>query len=326
MVDIVRYESKYYDILVGTFLSWPTLITIYHKTIQNALGLASDSEFIFLLDALDECSPSDGEGLSYSAEVCLFIQDCLGGENIKVCFASRLQNEPFIEFDDRVPKLRKEEFNHGDITQYVERRLAETGRSSGKISETSEALAMDVIQRLQGILHWVTLTMENFVQGLKNGDTDEQLHRRLQGPPMVLEELYRKMADEIPPAYKREAARTLRVVAIAPFPLDIEVLSLAIDDYRVSDGDKTAWRNLQSNLRAINISIGTGKPERREGLGDEEQRNMAARHVNSRCGGLLSVDNNKNIRFIHESARTFITIHIIRMDYWKVSLILTSIH
>ncbi|KAI1418901.1 hypothetical protein F5Y12DRAFT_371832 [Xylaria sp. FL1777] len=307
LVDIVRYESEYRNVLVDLSLPWPILISIYHKTIRIALDLASDSEFIFLLDAPDECDSSDGEGSSSSAEVCLFIQDCLNHKSIKVCFASRPQNEFFMEFDDRVPRLRIEDFNRNDITQYVERRLAETGGSRGKISKTSEALGMDVIQRSQGVMLWVTLTVESLVQGLKNGDTDEQLNRRTQGTPIVLEELYRKMLDEIPLEYRHEAARTHRIVTIAPFPLDIEVLSLAIDDYQVSDEGKTTRGSFRSNLRAIDTSIGFCELGRGDGVESEEQKIRATMRVNSRCGGLLSVRDNNDIRFIHESARAFIT-------------------
>ncbi|KAG8420763.1 hypothetical protein J3459_008636 [Metarhizium acridum] len=124
--------------------------------------------------------------------------------------------------------------------------------------------------------------------------------------PEALETLYERVLDDVLSAYRREAARILRIVAIVPFPLDIDLLSMAVEDHRSSSEPGISMQDVRSDLHAINARFGCDKVDKNESA-KEEWRLRATIHMNSRCGVLLSLQNRNDVCFFQEFVRSFLS-------------------
>ncbi|KID83800.1 Ankyrin [Metarhizium guizhouense ARSEF 977] len=304
--DLVNLLIRDGDIIgtdfLGSHLSWATLSSVFEKTVE----VASDTRFILFLDALDECGPETENDSNYLYRVS-DLQSC---------------SSPSAEFSE-VAQLRMEDLNSSDIVRGVEQRLLLTGGfsevtlqrmnhfSSSDIvkyveqrlanGEVNQGLVEDVIRLSWGVMLQTAPTVDKLIQHLKDDlDFNDQIVRA----PEFLETLYERMLDDIPSHYKKEAARILRIVAIAPFQLDIDLLCIAVEDYIVDP--EISIQEAPSDLVAINAKYGYDEPKRSESA-HGERRLKATRRMNRRCGGLLSIQDGNDIRFIHGSVGSFLS-------------------
>ncbi|KID72302.1 Ankyrin, partial [Metarhizium brunneum ARSEF 3297] len=320
--DVVNLLIRDGDIVgtdfLGSSLSWVTLSSVFEKTVE----VASDSRFILIIDALDECGPKTEHDSNYLYRVCRFISRRRPLRNLKICFSSRPSSVFFSEFSE-VAQLRMEDLNSSDVVRDVEQRLLLTGgfsevtlqqmdhfRSSDIVKyvekrlangEVNQGLVEDVIRLCWGVMLQTAPTVDKLIQHLKD---DLDFNDQIVHAPEFLETLYERMLDDIPSHYKKEAARILRIVAIAPFQLDIDLLCIAVEDYIVDP--EISIQAAPSELVAINAKYGYDEPKRSES-DHEERRLKATRRMNRRCGGLLSIQDGNNIRFIHDSVRSFVS-------------------
>ncbi|EXU96362.1 hypothetical protein X797_010479 [Metarhizium robertsii] len=320
--DLVNLLIRDGDIVgtdfLGSSLSWATLSSVFEKTVE----VASDTRFILFLDALDECGPETEHDSNYLYRVCRFISRRRPLRNLKICFSSRPSSVFFSEFSE-VAQLRMEDLNGSDIFRDVEQRLLLTGGfgevtpqqmdhfSSSDIvkyveqrlanGEVNPGLVEDVTYLSWGAILQRALTVHNLIQRLKD---DLDFNHQIVRTPELLETLYERMLDDIPSHYKKEASRILRIIAIVPFQLDIDLLSIAVEDYSVEPG--SSIQEAGSDLAAVNAKYGYHEPKRSESA-HEERRLKATRRMNRRCGGLLSIQDGNDIRFIHDSVRSFLS-------------------
>ncbi|PMD22533.1 hypothetical protein NA56DRAFT_570112, partial [Hyaloscypha hepaticicola] len=258
--------------------------------------LISDSSraFFFLIDGLDEF---DGEG----AELADFIQDAvLLRTNVKICVASR----PWLVFEDafqRLPSLRLEVLTSADIYLFVTEKLCGNRMflELQKLQpQEAECLISEVTAKPSGVFLWVRLVVASLLEGLRDGDSIQDLRERLLELPSDLERLFSKILDQLNPAYFRQASIYLQLVGTAhKIPLSLLDLSLAEDEFQ-----RTTSFQIQP-MSPDEVSFRTETMRRR---------------LSSRCKGLLEVTWSGEtgifiVQYLHRTVKDYLR----RADIWR---------
>jgi hypothetical protein len=165
----------------------------------------------------------------------------------------------------------------GDIFAFAHSRLAEHPRrvSNNFGDFKMQSLVNNITDRAQGVFLWVFLVTRSLRDGLTNGDTAEDLERRLASLPTDLERLFRAMLDAVDPMYDKKVAQTLSMAVNAREPLDSTIF--VIHEY--------SYQNQEYAL-GYPIVVSTWDWDT---LTEQCQR-----QVNARCGGLLEARNKKS--------------------------------
>ena len=196
---------------MSTFLTtWTSgrllhLLGIFIRTI--------DQHFCLFLDGLDEF-----QGKPDRVEPIIALLNVFEGhENFKICFSSRPEPDLQDLFQNR-PGLTMQALTESDIRRYVEDKLYRNPRTSDLVETASmqpQELIHQVVYRADGIFLWVSLAVQSLLRGIKNGDSWENLHARLQQMPEDIFDLYTHMWKRIAkdhPIYAKQAAFCLRLV------------------------------------------------------------------------------------------------------------------
>jgi len=230
----------------------------------NILISDSSKAFFFLIDGLDEF---DGEG----TELADFIQVTVSSRtNVKICVASR----PWLVFEDafqQLPSLRLEVLTSADINLFVTEKLCANRMflELRKVQpQEAECLISEVTEKASGVFLWVRLVVTSLLEGLRDGDSIQDLQERLLELPSDLERLFSKILDQLNPAYFRQASIYLQLVGAAREPLSLLDLSLAEEEFQRTTSFKIRRMSSQE------VSFRTEAMRRR---------------LSSRCKGLLEV-------------------------------------
>ncbi|KAH7160737.1 hypothetical protein EDB81DRAFT_923865 [Dactylonectria macrodidyma] len=101
--------------------------------------------------------------------------------------------------------------------------------------ESAEYLTAEIRERAQGVFLWVYLVVRSLLRGLTNEDDMLDLNRRLLQIPVELEDIFRRMLDNIDPIYWQRAACLLQLVKYASGPiLFLTILYFDLDEKRKS--------------------------------------------------------------------------------------------
>jgi hypothetical protein len=92
----------------------------------------------------------------------------------------------------------------------------------------------DVTNKADGVFLWVILVVASLKNGLRDGDTIEDLWQRLQELPSKLEELFRKILNNINPVYLAQACAIFQLVLAAVAPLTLLDISLGLEGCTVA--------------------------------------------------------------------------------------------
>ncbi|KAL6713687.1 hypothetical protein ACLMJK_009152 [Lecanora helva] len=224
----------------------------------------------FFIDGLDEFTGK------YDALVEL-IQEIVHFQGVKICVSSR-PYRAFSDFLGSYPKLKLEELTKGDISAYVSSRLSSCTETRELESESPQWISETVervVGKAAGVFLWVRLAVDDQLEGVRNGDTPQQLAARLEILPDELEELFVHMLKKIGKADRREAACFLQCVLeddLWSLPeqsvLPTTVLSLALAQYPRID------ELLRFSPEITNKEI-------------QAYRKRTARRINTICWGFL---------------------------------------
>ncbi|KAJ9663660.1 hypothetical protein H2198_000672 [Neophaeococcomyces mojaviensis] len=171
--------------------------------------LSINSKLLFMVDGLDEC-----EGIDEEQEELIDVLTTLSRfDNIKVCFSSRPWNV-FRDAFDQCPQLQLEDLTSTDIETYVVSRL-QTSRRWRFFENThrkeADNLITDIISRVQGVFLWACLVVRDMVKDLQDGDSLEQLQRKLHHIPEGLNDYFHRIMESIEPSHRREASIMLQL-------------------------------------------------------------------------------------------------------------------
>ena len=239
----------------------------------------------FFIDGLDEY---DGDHF----ELCQLLKELSSSANLKCCVSSR----PWNVFEDAFAsdpstKLCIHDLTFRDIQNFTKSRLEEIPKWKDICvsDEQSETLISNITERAQGVFLWVFLVTRSLRHGLVNGDTIEDLQRRLEVLPTDLEPFFKHMLDIIDPYYHPYMGRTLQMAINAKEPFHLMTYYAA--EYEQQDSNYALERQLEPALRLSNLPTGLLKPCRLR--------------INARCGGLLGFKRNR-VEFLHRTVRDFL--------------------
>jgi hypothetical protein len=282
-------------------------------------NLISDTNtaFYFLIDGLDEF---DGD----CSELAHFLLEILsnGRDNVKMCLASR----PWLVFEDafrRRPSLRVEDLTLQDIHTFVVGKLAENvmfSRLQEHDGEKADVLIKDVTLKASGVFLWVRLAVKSLMDGLRDGDTVEDLQARLLLIPPDLDRLFQKILGDLDAAYLEEASLIFQAVHASYIPGKEISLSRALEPPEIEQSSKSDSVDAWSPLTLLSLSFINEDPYRvfdskyDQPLSREDQTyrgETMRRRLISRCKGLLEAPTFKTygpeakVHYLHRTVKDF---------------------
>lgn len=128
----------------------------------------------------------------------------------KVCVSSRPE-QAFREEFRGCPQCRVQDLNEKDIrTMVVEKlkpRLAKNLPIEAKVVDNLGEL---LVRKAEGVFLWLYLMIKDLINGLRNGDSIDELTGRLWMTPNTIDGLYRRILQGLDPFYLNDALRLSR--------------------------------------------------------------------------------------------------------------------
>jgi len=203
---------------------------------------------------------------------------------VKICAASR----EWPEFEDvfgSYPLLRIHELSRMDIESFTMGKLESSQgfRQLRAIApEDSAKLALDVIQKAQGVFIWVSLVVRSLLDDLSDGATLSDLQSTLDSLPEDISDLYGNIWAKLQQTCRniQHSSRIFQMKRASIGPLHFLTLWLA-------DEDKPTDFNIKS------IS-----PSSKKGIAD-----IIKRRIGSRTRGIIEMSPDEHVDFLHRTAR-----------------------
>lgn len=251
---------------------------------------------ICVIDALDECRPSDQAKLiKLLANFYTQSQSLTRPNWIKFLVTSR----PYLEIKEGFhsatklfPRIhiRGEEENeqiHDEIDVVVHLHVKELGQINGLETKTLQRIEKQLLKMKHRTYLWLQLAMDDIRIMLRDSFCPEE--EIIQLIPSSVDAAYEKILSRAPPARQPQVKMILQIIVGARRPLDIEEMAVAL-----GVGLKVA------NSADLRTAARSGLKV--EGLAEK------IRHL---CGLFVFIDKSKRIFLIHQTAREFlITISI----------------
>ena len=167
-----------------------TLHSMRNALFQIRENVKFDMSICLFIDALDE---HDGDQRELVFALGLLKQLAQNPSfKLRICLASRPENIFKEEFKD-CPGFAIHEHTVNDIRLYTQRSM-QTALDRGSLSKDGvnslQLLSENVIKKAQGVFLWVKLVIEELIEGLREGDSFEELDDLLDSIPTELSELY----------------------------------------------------------------------------------------------------------------------------------------
>ncbi|KAF2849507.1 hypothetical protein T440DRAFT_555812 [Plenodomus tracheiphilus IPT5] len=253
----------------------------------SSLFAIEDQRLLLFIDGLDEfeSDPSDLVALILSWTK-------LSRHGVKMCVSSR----PWLIFEESfkgIPWLRMEDLTRLDIQRYVEQNMAASSQwldlQDYMQEETSKIIA-EITEKAVGVFLWVTLVVSSLVEGLRDGDSIEDLWQRLSALPSRLEALFQSILSALNPEYFAQSCQLFQLVLTAFEPPTLLEMVFAQEGVNV----------------AIEARLGRPDPKRLT-----YSTEMMRRRIASRSKGLLEapkfpVDGETaKVEYLHRTVRDF---------------------
>lgn len=240
---------------------------MWSELVQGLRALLDEADspvkYFLLIDGLDEFA---GDKSDLIALITRF-SSC---PHVKICVSSR----PWVVFEDaykQKPSLLVQNLTYRDIKHYISTRFDNSPAFTDmKQLDPTYCLRLveDIATKASGVFLWVVLAVKSLLDGFSNGDRLQDLQERLDLLPPDLEELFRKILDNLDPRYIKHASQLFQIFHAAKTPPTVICLALA------DEGIEDALHKEIKPLTAIEIRYKAMTMKRR---------------LNSRCKGLLEV-------------------------------------
>lgn len=243
----------------------------------------SSPRYCVFVDGLDEF---DGDHF----EMCQLFKELSMSPDFKFCLSSR----PWNVFQDAFGtiesmKLCIHELTRPDVLAYTQSRLLEHPRWNEQYFEKQEmdSLVNGITQRAYGVFLWVFLITRSLRDGLMNGDTIQDLHKRFESLPSDLEPFFKHMLQAIDPLYHQNMGKMLQVAVNAKQAIGVQLyISL---EYEEQDKDYALNKSSDSHRSQVTGAL----------------LEQWSRRLNARCGGLLEIKKDR-VEFLHRTVRDFL--------------------
>lgn len=155
----------------------------------------------FFIDGLDEFEGAQDDLLELLDTIKQY-------PNVKLCVASRPL--PWLELAfGKSPRLRLQDLTHGDMIGFTSSTLLRVTQSY-QLNLTSSVeistIVDHIVGKADGVFLWVSLVVQDLVNGIKNGDTMTELLSRVDTMPSEIEHLYTKMLARLDKVYRRNTS------------------------------------------------------------------------------------------------------------------------
>ncbi|KAM7186500.1 hypothetical protein V8F20_011376 [Naviculisporaceae sp. PSN 640] len=246
------------------------------EALETLISLASPQmRLCFFIDGLDEVEGDPGDIANFFDEMA----SQPTSPWVKFCVSSRPWSVFDAVFYDR-PSLRLQDLTLNDIRLFVADTLG-ANRSLQRIlryePDIQRRFAEEIVRRSMGVFLWVTLAVKLLVRGIQDGDSAEELYRRLLTLPPDLEAFYGQILKQVKEQYPEESSKIFQVFRASGNTLNILMLSMALE-YPDSEYKKVMSKRLV--LKQEVLSDG-------HHLQLKSQIDRWARKLNSRCLGFL---------------------------------------
>ncbi|KAJ5736469.1 uncharacterized protein N7483_001594 [Penicillium malachiteum] len=231
---------------------------------------------LIFVDGLDEFECTD----QMRQELIETFESLADKENVKIFVSSRPWNVFEDSFSDS-PKIRLEELTRDDVNSYVRVKFCKSPRFQYLLrsdQQAAENLIYTIAYKAQGVFLWVRLVVQDFLKGIRDGDSIHTLYTKLEEMPVDLEEYFKRLISSIDPQHMREASIILQIALHEETNFaNLHPLRL-IDLSFIDEPSLDSPLNAPSSHREIFI-------DDREGL--RFRLDSTIRRLNNRCMGLL---------------------------------------
>lgn len=165
----------------------------------------SGEKACLLIDGLDEFIGTS------QRDVIDFIRPLTSGPSVKVLLSSRPIPECVAAFQTS-PKLRLEDLNGQDISNYVSNIIAAhpyMQKMMERSLEETKGLIADIKSRSSGVFLWVILACRSLTIGFDDFDKISELRERVDQLPQELEDMFQHMLNRVVVRHRIQAARLL---------------------------------------------------------------------------------------------------------------------
>ncbi|PWY93413.1 hypothetical protein BO94DRAFT_582797 [Aspergillus sclerotioniger CBS 115572] len=201
---------------------------------------------------------------------------------VKICVSSRPWNI-FRDSFRQYPKVRLQELTREDICTYVQSELlnAQLFRNLLRVDEVSaKQIVSKITDNAEGVFLWSRLVVRDLLTGLRNGDSLDTLHQKLNDVPSGMNKLFKHMMESIDPQYRPEAYAILQIALLDkeqfPQQAPLCLLDLLVIDEKRPDAILTNPTQLAEmficDTKRLRLLL-----------------KSTLRRVNSRCMGLLEL-------------------------------------
>ncbi|KAI0865581.1 hypothetical protein F4860DRAFT_459672 [Xylaria cubensis] len=239
------------------------VLALTEKKLQSAIVKAIQScdrfRFCIFIDGLDEFLPKQG---SYD-DLVDCIEELQGPNNVKICVSSRPELD-FVKRFQNIKRLRLQDLNESDIEKFV--KLSFENLSL----EEFDITIRDIVRRAEGVFLWASLVTRSLVDGIKHGDSKEEIQTRLNELPDDIDLLYKRMLSGVDKRYMSSLAFYVQIMKFFTeavlgyediFPLSIiatSKLSKEINSYEefAEECELTRTRIISRSAGLLEVSEG----------------------------------------------------------------------
>ncbi|TRX92924.1 hypothetical protein FHL15_006062 [Xylaria flabelliformis] len=222
LCNIQPTAADFMDRISDTLRDSNGVLTFTEKKLRSAIVKAIQScdrfRFCIFIDGLDEFLPEQG---SYD-DLVDCIEELQGPNNVKICVSSRPELD-FVKRFQNIKKLRLQDLNESDIEKFV--KLSFENSSLEEVDVTIR----DIVRRAEGVFLWASLVTRSLVDGIKHGDSKEEMQTRLNELPDDIDLLYERMLSGIDKRYMSSLSfyvQIMKVITEAEWAVDIFPLSI----------------------------------------------------------------------------------------------------
>ncbi|KAL2209827.1 hypothetical protein CC79DRAFT_1394150 [Sarocladium strictum] len=203
--------------------------------------------------------------------------------NLKLCVASRPWNDFKDSFTD-FPHLAMDRLTAGDIKIFTNQRFKEALASQDRLSEV-EHLCAEVQQQAEGVFQWVVVVVNFLIDMLKEGDSLHTLLQVVNSLPQKLSDLYSTIWSRISQRL-RQQAEDIFALKFASSSTGLHFLTLwAVNERETANTDLS--RGMAKNTQHI--------------------KNIVSRSLNSRTLGLLEINSDGLVNYLHRTVFEWIS-------------------
>ncbi|OTA67826.1 hypothetical protein K449DRAFT_364282, partial [Hypoxylon sp. EC38] len=258
------------------------------QSLSNALRLILRQKLVnldmcFFFDALDEYDGSPEIIRDFLTE--LLDESKAGETTVKICFSSR----PWEAFTQRFHGglgFPIHEYTTTDIKEYCYQTISQ----DSTVANVLKDMVPDIIETAQGVFLWARLALSDLFDAAVSGKDMFELKRRLRELPPDLHKYYEDILKRCPTALKEKAYALLEIVTRSFEILPVyQVLLILACSYQPT------WQACRRAVKSGHIT--------------EFNLYAARKLVNSACGGLLEITENKRefrIQLMHQTVREFV--------------------